>query len=120
VGGPLIFLVDDNLGFAESSGAVLRGAGFRLQTFLNPNMALYDFTHARKKPDLLIADYGMAYMNGLELIQRCQNLCPTLKTILVSGSLDETTIHQFPFKVDAFLAKPVTVDALLSAVNGVI
>ena len=117
---PLIYVVDDQASFTTVSEAVLREAGFRFKTFLNPNEAFGAFSSARKKPDILIADYGMEYMNGLELTQRCQSLHPTLKTILVSGAVDSETIPNFPFHVDRFLHKPITVDGLLNAISEVL
>lgn len=104
--GPVIFLVDDQpllLDLAESS---LQGQDYQLRKFLDPELALAAFARARPKPALLITDYAMGKMNGLELIERCKALKPDLKSILISGTAGAEIILESNAKIDRFMGKP--------------
>src|SRR5690349_24388340 len=83
---PLIFLVDDQPMLLDLAEISLQGGDYSLKKFLDPEEALDSFLKARVKPDLLITDYALGKMNGLELIERCKAAKPDLKTILVSGT----------------------------------
>ena len=115
--GRHIFLVDDDprtLGVLE---AVLSEAGFPVRSFQSGREALDAFGRYRDHPRLLITDYGMEEMNGFELIQRCRALSPQLKVIVLSGTLDDEAAHQFPFRFELFLAKPIRAAELVGAVH---
>lgn len=75
--------------------------------------------------DLLLSDQFMPKMNGFELITRSQKAFPETKTILVSGGGGglEVTHGNGHIKyqgqhlnIDAFLAKPSSLEAILSTV----
>jgi len=57
---------------------------------------------ARNKPDLVITDFAMGSVNGFEVIERCKKAHPTLKTLLVSGTVDENFSRLAPVNPIAF------------------
>ena len=59
-------------------------------------------------------------MNGLELIARCRLEIPTLKAILVSGTVQAESLLNQPVKVDQFLSKPYKPDELAAAVKALL
>src|SRR4051794_9746097 len=83
---PLIYLVDDQPVLLDLAEMSLQSDGYDFKKFLDPEEALESFTKARTKPALIITDYAMGKMNGLELIERCKTLKPDLKSILISGT----------------------------------
>lgn len=85
---------------------VLAFEGYQTQIFQNPVLALQALTAANPRPKLLITDFAMAGLNGLQLIEQCLKLEPALKTILISGNISQETVRQFPTKPDHFLFKP--------------
>lgn len=116
---PSVFIVDDDTRSMQTAEAILRDAGYATQAFSDAESALDSFSKLRKKPALLITDYCMGNMNGVELMDRCRRLSPNLKVIMVSGTLDHDSWSKFPFKVDAFIEKPLTpakVSATIEAV----
>ena len=74
--------------------------------FLEPESALKSFQKESPKPSLLISDFAMRPINGLELIEKCKHLHPALKTILISGTAGAEIVHQAPVKIDDFMCKP--------------
>ena len=55
---------------------------------------------ANPKPVALVTDYDMGAMNGLDLIVSSHKIHPSLKTILLSGTIDGEFISRHPARVD--------------------
>jgi CheY-like chemotaxis protein len=117
---PLIFLVDDQPMLLDLAEISLQGGDYALKKFLDPEEALDSFLNARVKPDLLITDYALGKMNGLELIERCKAAKPDLKTILVSGTAGAEIVLESPVKVDRFVGKPYQPTGLADLVQRVL
>jgi CheY-like chemotaxis protein len=84
----------------------LQSDDYLLKKFTDPELALKAFLKARPKPVLLITDYAMGKMNGLELIEKCKEARPDLKSILISGTAGAEIILESSVRVDRFLGKP--------------
>jgi CheY-like chemotaxis protein len=117
---PLVYLVDDEPLLLELAEMVLEGQGYSFEKFQDPIEAWNAFAAANPSPALLITDYAMHAMNGVELILKCKALRPGLKTILISGTVDENILHNVPVKVDRFLRKPYRTTELGDAVRSVL
>jgi DNA-binding NtrC family response regulator len=117
---PLIYLVDDEAVLLDVAEAALQAQGFATVKFSDPEVALRTFLKARPRPVLIITDYAMGRMNGLELLERCKQAEPGLKTILVSGTAGAEIMLDAPVRVDRFLAKPHPSDALCELVRRVL
>lgn len=117
---PLIFLVDDQPMLLDLAEISLQEGDYLLRKFLDPEEALDVFLKARVKPDLLITDYALGKMNGLELIERCKAAKPDLKTILVSGTAGAEIILESSVKVDRFVGKPYQPTGLAELVHRVL
>lgn len=103
---PLIYIVDDQEMLLDLAEVSLKSEGYRLKKFTDPVLALKSFLRSKSKPDLLITDYAMGRMNGLDLIEQCKAAHAALKTILLSGTMGAEIILDAPVKVDRFLGKP--------------
>ena len=117
---PLVYLVDDEPLLLELAEMVLEGKGYHFQKFQDPIKAWNAFAVANPAPALLITDYAMHAMNGVELIMKCKQLRPDLKTILISGTVDESILREVPVKVDHFLRKPYRTTDLGNMVRSVL
>jgi CheY-like chemotaxis protein len=104
--GPLIYVVDDEPMLLELASVILEPEGYQVQTFRDPEVALQTFEKAKNRPALLITDYAMHTMNGMQLVQQFRRIAPTQKILLVSGTVGEDIFQDAPAKPDEFLAKP--------------
>ena len=103
---PLIYVVDDEAMLLELAEMALSGGGYAVKKFQCPETAYESFAAEPSKPSLLLTDYAMGSMNGLELSAKCKGACPELKILMVSGTAGPEVIRGAPIKVDRFLAKP--------------
>jgi DNA-binding NtrC family response regulator len=117
---PLLFVVDDEPMLLELAGMILGPEGFDVRTFRNPATAVEAFRKSAPRPALIITDYAMHTMHGLDLIKACRRIEPRQKIILVSGTVDETVYLDSPVKPDRFLAKPFQTKKLVELVRAVL
>jgi CheY-like chemotaxis protein len=114
---PLVYVVDDEPMLLELAAAVLEPLGYRVRAFRDPEAAMAAFGAEPAPPALVITDYAMHTMNGLELIAACRNLQPRQKILMVSGTVDEQVYDNLTVKPDRFLAKPYQARQLAEAVK---
>ena len=116
----LIFVVDDEPMLLELATVILEPQGFAIKSFRDPEQAMAAFTKASPKPDVVITDYAMHSMNGIQLVEQIHRLEPSQKILLVSGTVGEEIFHDSPAKPDMFLAKPYQAHQLTEAVKSLI
>jgi CheY-like chemotaxis protein len=105
---PRILVVDDERLLADTTAAVLRGAGFQAKTAYDGFAALE--MAASFRPHYLLTDIMMPAMNGVELAIAIAKMYPATKILLFSGQAGITDIlrdskargYEFPL-----VAKPV-------------
>ena len=114
---PLVFVVDDSEALGEMIKIFLTDAGYDVQVFSNPLQALAAMQTSETLPSLLISDYRMPGINGLELIHRCKLIHPSLKVIAASANILDEDIEKYPFHPDRILPKPYTTTSLLATVQ---
>jgi two-component system nitrogen regulation response regulator GlnG len=115
-----IFVVDDSIDLGEMLDVFLTKEGYQTRVFNDPLEALAALESARIQPRLLISDFRMPGINGLELIHRCKLIHPTLKVIAASANVLDEEIEKYPFRPDRVLPKPYTTDSLLALVRALL
>ncbi len=118
--GALVYVVDDEPMLLELAAAILEPQGYNIKTFRDPEIALQTFDAAKPRPELLITDYAMHTMNGMELIERFRKLEPRQKILLVSGTVGEDIYQNSTAKPDRFLAKPYQAQQLTNIVQSLL
>lgn len=116
----LIYVVDDEPTLLELAEYILEMEGYKFEKFEEPKKALAAFQEADPKPDLVITDYVMLGMDGLQLVGECRRIKPDLRSILVSGTVQEEVVHRSPTKVDSFLRKPYLAQEFLATIRNVL
>jgi CheY-like chemotaxis protein len=107
-GGALIYVVDDEPMLLELASVILEPLGYTIETFRAPETAL------------IITDYAMHTMTGLDLVEACREIRPRQKIILVSGTVGEDILRGVPVQPDRFLAKPYQAKQLIDMVEAVL
>ena len=115
-----IFVVDDSAELGEMLDVFLTKEGYSTRVFNDPLKALSALESAETQPRLLISDFRMPGINGLELIHRCKLIHPTLKVIAASANVLDEEIEKYPFRPDRVLPKPYTTNALLALVKSLL
>jgi CheY-like chemotaxis protein len=103
---PSILLVEDEPMVGEVVQAMLQMGGFRSLHAKSPQEALEILRDVSRHFDLVLTDYRMPQMTGMELIQEARALRPRIKTVLYSGNADENVATGFSISPDRFLRKP--------------
>jgi DNA-binding NtrC family response regulator len=116
----VVFVVDDEPMLLELNAIILEPLGFRVRTFRDPETAVRAFSLSDPRPALIVTDYAMHTMNGLDLIAACRRLNPGQKIILISGTADETIFRHAAEKPNSFLAKPYQSKQLTDMVRAVL
>ena len=115
-----IYVVDDEPAVAELVAALLEIEGLGSTVFQSPIQALQAFRAANPRPKLLITDYLMNMLNGMELIEQCKLLEPELHTMLISGHASNDDVAAHAVRPDAFIRKPFKSTVLMTAVRSLL
>ena len=110
-----IFIVDDEPLLLDLATVILQPLGYDVRTFVNPEVALAEFIAL--KPAVVVTDYAMQEMSGIDLIRECKRLNPHQKFMLVSGTVEENIYADSAVKPDIFLGKPYHFQALIDSVQ---
>jgi len=113
----VIFVVDDDPDILNLIKHVLDLEGFEVRSFTNPEEALSAFKSASRRPEMVVTDYCMQPISGVELISRCRETQPDIKTIMISGMVDQNDLAKLPQQSDRFLSKPFKVSNLIQTLN---
>ena len=101
-----ILLVDDNKLGLIARKSVLEDLGYRITTATEGQEAFERFS--REKFDLVITDYKMPKMNGIELIERIRDRGVEIPIILISGYADGLGMTEANTGADVVIPKNST------------
>jgi CheY-like chemotaxis protein len=114
-----ILVVDDELSNAEVLALILQEEGFQVMVAGDGRQALQRIEDAA--PDLLITDYMMPGMSGVELARAVRQLPRhrNLPVLVMSGAA-ESMLSGHAKNFDAFVRKPFDIEDLLRAVQSLL
>lgn len=115
---PRILLVDDQRQVSRvlRSSLELSGRDYVISEVTSAEEALAELS--RSPVDLLVTDFRLPTMSGLELVEQAQSTNPQLQSILISGSASEKVrLHAEELGVVAFLPKPISSNTFLEIVE---
>ena len=111
---PRILLVDDEKSVRETLYTILERDGYEVLAASNGREGLNIFRQSIRPIELLVTDYNMPDMSGLELARECSRLRDGLRVLYVSGSRpDEELNADLQARQRGFLAKPFRGNDLL-------
>ena len=112
--GQKILVVDDEAGVLDFVSQALRDCGFSVREAADPGAAMRILES--ETFDLLVTDYSMPAMTGLELVERALAKQPDIRLIIISGWADAETLEKSAAR-PRLLRKPFDENALLEAVR---
>ncbi len=113
-GNETILLVDDEELVRTLVKTVLEDNGYKLLTASNGMEALEMISNKSEKIDLVLLDYNMPKMSGVEIAKYIKSINPKIKIVICSGyniSLDKNNT------IDDVLLKPFKIEELLDKVR---
>jgi anti-anti-sigma factor len=112
----LILFVDDEPDICDEISGYLTAKGYQVIVAHNGRDAIKLFQ--KEKPILVLTDYRMPEMNGMELLRAVKSMKKEIHVVLISGAADTKTIVE-AIKDDAFdfLLKPVDLHHLLGIIE---
>lgn len=115
---PHVLYVDDDEMIVFLIRRLMEREGYRVSVFVDAGEALAALRAPGATVDLVITDFNMPGMSGLELARALRRLRPSLPVAITSGHIDDKLKQQaLALGVRELIYKPNTVDELLTAVN---
>ena len=81
-----ILIVDDDISILQALALVLKREGYRVVTAVDAEQALDRVRDLQ--PNLVLSDYMMPGLNGIEFLRRVQSICPYAIRILITAHGD--------------------------------
>ena len=111
-----ILLVDDEKDVLALFDEYLTASGFNIISFDNPVTALEYFYENTNNCYVVITDYRMPQMSGLDFINKIREIDTNckIKTIIISAYIKDNIPYDksYIMKIDKILEKPVYLDRL--------
>ncbi len=119
--GEHILFVDDEKGIVQCGQEMLENLGYRVTGHTSSTEALEMVRRQPEKFDLVITDYLMPQMDGIELAQELNSLCPGMPIILYTAVSKAVSAEKArTLGIKDYLVKPVTAMQLHQAIRRVL
>ena len=112
-----MLIVDDEPEILETTKWAFEMAGYKVQTAASAEEAL---PQARDgKPDVMLIDYKLPHMNGLELLKAVRPTIPDTITFMITGLTHQTeNLEEESRQLGAgFLQKPLQLESVMKLVK---
>jgi CheY-like chemotaxis protein len=120
-GNERILMVDDEVELVESGIRVLRWMGYQVKGATNPIEALEMIRAQPHQFDLIISDFSMPQMNGIQLAEEIKRINPGIHIILLSGYSSDVPKKQIKSTViNDFITKPISKNELARVIRKVL
>lgn len=119
----IVSIVDDDLDITELFDDAVCDSidGVSVVSFNDPVIALEHFTQNKERYALVISDFRMPNLTGLELLKKVKKFKSNVRTILVSAyEVEYNAVFQRCMQegiIDSFIEKPVTINQLCQRVR---
>lgn len=119
----IVSIVDDELDITELFHDAVCDSidGVSVVSFNDPVIALEHFTQNKERYALIISDFRMPNLTGLELLKKVKKFRSNVRTILVSAyEVEYNAVFQRYMQesiIDSFIEKPVTINQLCQRVR---
>ncbi|MCD4744183.1 MAG: response regulator [Desulfobacteraceae bacterium] len=118
--GNILLLDDENL-ITESFGELFSDYGYTVDVFNSPEKALKAVSENSKRYDVVVTDFQMPKMNGLEFAKKVKNINNKIAIIISSGNIASISEEQAKkVELHAIVQKPFDDDKLAQIIQDAI
>ena len=112
-----VLLIDDRKDILHILSVMLTQLGHSCKPYDNPEEALTDLQQLKTPPDLLITDYSMPGISGLDVVNFCEEKFPFMPVLLITGYGDKVLeeVSREQGVVRHILQKPFNISELKKA-----
>jgi PAS domain S-box-containing protein len=116
--GETVLLVDDEEMVRDLAAIVLQRWGFGVRTASGGKEAVELYRRGRHEVDVVLLDYSMPEMNGLQVLHALKEMNPDVRVVFSSGyALDGDAAPLLAAGGKAFVAKPYHPEELVQALR---
>ena len=112
-----ILLIEDDLDINEAIQSILKDENFKVNAVFNGKEALEYLKNSPLNPSLILIDYMMPCMNGLQFreAQLQDPKIADIPTVMLSATNNFEDINKLKFQ--EYLPKPIDLDSLINIVR---
>jgi two-component system nitrogen regulation response regulator NtrX len=111
-----ILIVDDEIGIRQSLGALLRDEGYEIEAVASGEECLEQI--GRRNFDLILLDVWLKKMDGLQTLERIQQLEGAPMAVMISGHGNiETAVRATKLGAFDFIEKPLSLEKIVLVVR---
>lgn len=116
-----IVCVDDEESLLETIADYLTPLGLKIERFISPDAAQAFVQKHHRKVTLIVSDYKMPGMNGLELRSAILESDPKIPYVILSGFIDTAmALKALEYRVAAFIPKPLVEDEMIRVLENAV
>ena len=113
-----ILVVDDDLALSDVLAFAIRRAGFEVANAHDGLNALEQFS--KENPDLIVLDWGLPRMDGLEVCTRIRNESDVPIIMLTVRDTDDNVIAALEAGADEYIIKPFSPRQLIARIRALL
>ncbi len=113
-----VLVVEDERALADLLTRVLAAEGHRVQKAIDGESALR--LHATEEPDVVILDWLLPGLDGLEVLRRLRQTAPTPVLMLTARGEEIDRVQGLEVGADDYLTKPFSMRELLARVRALL
>lgn len=116
--GHTILVVDDEPSVRRVVTAALKRQGYVVLEAADATAALGHLSAARPPVDLVVCDFMLEGVTGVDLVRQMRALRPNLKALFITGLMSAELVDEDPtLAAFTFIEKPFSVEALTESVD---
>jgi DNA-binding response OmpR family regulator len=113
-----LMILDDDLDLVNLIKIGLQKKNYMVFAFTDPHLALEHFKINSSKYEIVISDFRMPSMNGIEFLKYVKVIRSNIKIFIMTAfEIDDLKSSIGSLKIDEFLIKPFSIRSLNATIN---
>ncbi len=113
-----VFLIDDDAVTRSLIPEYLKGTRFKVCSFEDAEGAIEALLEERYDPKVIIADYNLPGMNGIEFLRQSKQIAQSIPVVLITAYSDNKVITRaWSQGVFDFIEKPIEASKLIESIE---